>query len=44
MEECASDCCLMPTQQFFRCCISWRKQVDFQWNDDEVHFVLDQHD
>ena len=23
--------------------ISWREQVNFQWNDDEVHFVLDQH-
>ena len=22
--------------------ISWREQVDFQWHDDEVHFVLDQ--
>jgi hypothetical protein len=23
--------------------ISWWEQVIFQWNDDEVHFVLDQH-
>ena len=23
--------------------ISWRQQVDFQWDDDEVRFVLDQH-
>jgi hypothetical protein len=23
--------------------ISWREQVNFQWEDDEVHFVLDQH-
>ena len=23
--------------------ISWRKQVKFQWDDDEVCFVLDQH-
>ena len=23
--------------------ISWREQVIFQWDDDEVHFVLDQH-
>jgi hypothetical protein len=22
--------------------ISWQEQVNFQWNDDEVHFVLDQ--
>jgi hypothetical protein len=21
----------------------WREQVNYQWNDDEVHFVLDQH-
>jgi hypothetical protein len=21
----------------------WREQVNFQWDDDEVHFVLDQH-
>ena len=23
--------------------ISWRQQVNFQWDDDEVRFVLDQH-
>jgi hypothetical protein len=23
--------------------ISWREHVNFQWDDDEVHFVLDQH-
>jgi hypothetical protein len=23
--------------------ISWRVQVNFQWDDDEVHFVLNQH-
>ena len=23
--------------------ISWREQVHFQWNDDEVRFELDQH-
>ena len=23
--------------------ISWREQVNFQWDDDEVHFVLDQY-
>ena len=22
---------------------SWREQVNFQWDDDEIHFVLDQH-
>ena len=37
-----SDCCLMPTQQFSA--ISWRKQqVNFHRDDDEVHFILDQH-
>jgi len=23
--------------------ISWREKVNFQWNDDEVRFVLEQH-
>ena len=23
--------------------ISWREQVNVQWNNDEVHFILDQH-
>jgi hypothetical protein len=23
--------------------ISWREQVNFQWDDEEVHFVLDQY-
>jgi hypothetical protein len=23
--------------------ISWREQVNFQWDDDEARFVLDQH-
>ena len=23
--------------------ISWREQVNFQWDDDEVRFTLDQH-
>ena len=38
----ASDYCLTPIQQFFSA-ISWREQVDFQWDDGEVQFVLDQH-
>ena len=38
-----SDYCLTPTQQFVFAAISWREQVNFQWNDDEVRFVLDQH-
>ena len=37
-----SDCCLMPIQQFFSYIIA-REQVNFQWDDDEVHFVLGQH-
>jgi hypothetical protein len=36
-----SDCCLAPTQQFSA--ISWREQVNLQWNDDDVCFVRDQH-
>ena len=36
-----SDCCLTPTQQFSA--IYWREQVNFQWDDDEVRYVLDQH-
>ena len=28
----------MPIQKF-----SWREQVNFQWDDDEAPFVLDQH-
>jgi hypothetical protein len=38
----SGDCCLMPTQHIFFPAISWREQVNFQWDDDEVHFVLDQ--
>jgi len=37
-----SDCCLTPIQQFLT--ISWREQVNFQRDVDEVHFELDQHD
>ena len=33
-----NDGCLTPTQQFFRYIM-----VNFQWDDDEVHFFLDQH-
>ena len=40
--EWVSDCCLTPTQQFFPA-ISWREQINFQWDNDEVRFVLDQH-
>jgi hypothetical protein len=37
-----SDCCITPIQQFSA--ISWREQVNFQSDDDEVRFVPDQHD
>ena len=33
---------LTPTQHFSA--ISWREQVNFQLDDDEIRFVLDQHD
>ena len=36
-----SDCCLCQFSNFSA--ISWREQVNFQWDNDEVHFVLDQH-
>jgi len=36
-----SDCCLTLIQQFFS--YIWREQVNYQWDDDEVRFVLDQH-
>ena len=36
-----SDCCLTPIQQFLAA--SWREQVNFQWDDDEVCFVINQH-
>ena len=40
--EWVSDCCLTPNQQFFNY-ISLREQVNFEWDDDEVRFLLDQH-
>jgi hypothetical protein len=36
-----SDCCLTPTHQFFSYIMA--KKVNFQWDDDEVLFVIDQH-
>jgi hypothetical protein len=36
-----SDSCYTPIQQFSA--ISWREQVNFQCDDDEIRFVLDQH-
>ena len=35
-----SACSLAPTQFST---ISWREQVHFQWGNDEIRFVLDQH-
>jgi len=37
-----SDCCLTPIQQFFQLYHGENKLI-FQWDDDEVRFVLDQH-
>jgi hypothetical protein len=37
--EWVSDCCLTPTIS----AMSLGEQVNFRWDDDEVHFVLDQH-
>jgi hypothetical protein len=39
--EWASDCCLTPTQHLFSYIMA--RTINFQWNDDEVRFVLDQH-
>jgi hypothetical protein len=33
--------CCFSTKHFSA--ISWWEQVKFQWNDDEIRFVLDQH-
>jgi len=35
------DCCLAPSRYFSA--ISWREQVIFRWDDDGVHFVIEQH-
>ena len=37
--EWVNDCCLTPIQQFFGY-IMTREQVNLQWDDDEVRFVL----
>ena len=34
---------LFNAKPVFCSVISWREQVNFQWEDDEVRFVLDQH-
>ena len=36
-----SDCCVKPIQLFFSYIMA--RKIYFQWNDDEVRFVLDQH-
>lgn len=41
MSEWVSEC-LAPTQQFVST-ISWRAQVNFQWDEGDVCFALDQH-
>ena len=33
-----NDCCLTPIQQFSA--LSWQEQDNFQWDEDEVRFVL----
>jgi len=35
---------IIVLQQLSNClAISWWEQVNFQWDNDEVHFILDQH-
>jgi hypothetical protein len=36
MSERASDCCLMPSDQFFNYI-----KLHYRWDEDDVHFVLD---
>jgi len=38
-----SDGCLTLSHLSNFSALSWREQVNFQWYDDEVCFVLDQH-
>ena len=39
--EWVGDHCLTPNEQFFSYIMAWTSY--FQWNDDDVRFVLDQH-
>ena len=39
----ASDSLLFNANSANYLAISWREQCNFQWNDNEVRFVLDQH-
>jgi hypothetical protein len=41
MCEWVSDCCLTPIQQFVSYIME--RTSYFQWDDDEIRFVLDQH-
>ena len=34
---------VVANSAFFFLAISWREQVNFHWDDDEVCFILDQH-
>jgi hypothetical protein len=34
--------CRVPCEHFFSSVISWREEITFQQEDDDVHFVLDQ--
>jgi hypothetical protein len=41
VSEWVTDYCLTPIQQLFSYIME--RTVNFQWDDDEVHFVLDQY-
>ena len=44
MNRCVNEWVIVVKPQFSNfSAISWREQVNFQWDDDEVRFVLDQH-
>jgi hypothetical protein len=38
-----SEWLLFNTNSAIFSAISWQKQVNFQWDDEKVHFVLNQH-
>jgi hypothetical protein len=42
-KECVSEWLLFNPNSATFLAISWWEQVNLQWDDDEVHFVLDQH-
>jgi hypothetical protein len=43
MSEWVSEWVLFNAKSAIFSAISWREQVNIQWDDDEVRFVLDQH-